>query len=80
MHAWLEAILVRELEALKRELAAYPSDADVWATPPGVSNSGGTLALHLAGNLQHYVGAMLGGSGYVRDRAAEFGRHGVARA
>jgi uncharacterized damage-inducible protein DinB len=80
MHAWLEAVLVRDLEGLKRELAAYPSDTAVWATPRGVTNSAGTLALHLAGNLQHYLGAMLGGSGYLRDRAAEFGRRDAGRA
>ena len=40
----------------------------------------GTLALHLAGNLQHYVGARWGGTGYVRDRDAEFARRDVPRA
>ena len=28
---------------------------------PGLANSGGTLALHLTGNLQHFIGAVLGG-------------------
>ena len=41
--------------------------------------AGGTLALHLAGNIQHYIGARLGGSGYQRDRPAEFARRGVSR-
>jgi hypothetical protein len=39
----------------------------------------GTLALHLAGNLQHYFGAHLGRTGYVRDRPAEFARRDVPR-
>jgi hypothetical protein len=47
---------------------------------PGISNVGGTLVLHLAGNLQHYLGARLGQTGYVRDRAAEFARRDVPRA
>ena len=34
----------------------------------------------MAGNLQHFVGAVLGNSGYRRDRAAEFSRRGVSRA
>jgi uncharacterized damage-inducible protein DinB len=38
------------------------------------------LALHLAGNLQHYIGARLGGTSYVRDRDAEFARRNVPRA
>ena len=33
----------------------------IWALPPGLPNSGSTLALHVAGNLRHYVGAVLGG-------------------
>jgi uncharacterized damage-inducible protein DinB len=30
------------------------------------------LILHLTGNLNHFVGAQLGASGYVRDREREF--------
>jgi uncharacterized damage-inducible protein DinB len=74
------AVLVRDLRALGREIAAYPSDADVWRTAPGVPNSGGTLALHLTGNIQHFIGAVLGGSGYARNRDAEFARRDVPRA
>jgi uncharacterized damage-inducible protein DinB len=73
-------ILDRDLRALRRELEAYPDDRTVWAEPPGFPNSAGTLILHLAGNLQHYVGAVLGGTGYVRDRPAEFARRDVPRA
>lgn len=75
----LTTILTRELKALARELAAYPDDAAVWRSFPGIVNSAGTLALHLAGNIQHYVGAVLGGTGYRRDRAAEFARRDVPR-
>ena len=39
----------------------------------------GTLVLHLAGNLQHYLGARLGQTGYLRDRPAEFARRDVTR-
>jgi len=31
------------------------------------------LVLHLIGNLSYYIGAEIEGSGYVRDRGAEFG-------
>jgi uncharacterized damage-inducible protein DinB len=77
--AFVAAILDRDLRTLAREVEAYPSDADLWATGPGITNVGGTLALHLAGNLQHYVGARLGGTNYTRNRAAEFARRGVPR-
>jgi len=72
-------ILDRDLRALVREVEAYPNERDLWATRPGITNVGGTLVLHLAGNLQHYIGARLGDTGYVRDRAAEFARRDVPR-
>jgi hypothetical protein len=46
---------------------------------PGLPNSAGTLFLHVSGSLQHFFGAVLGGSGYVRDREAEFSKRGVPR-
>lgn len=76
----LSRVLVRDLRTLAAELDAYPDDASVWACPPGIPNSAGTLVLHLAGNLRHFVGARLGGTGYVRDRAAEFAARGLSRA
>ena len=72
-------MLVRELTSLKAELEAYPAEADIWRVVPGISNSAGTLTLHLAGNLQHFVGAVLGGSGYVRNREAEFALRDIPR-
>ena len=75
----IAATISRELRALERELNAYATEEQVWALPPGLPNSGGTLALHAAGNLQHFIGAVLGGSSYVRDRDAEFQRRGVPR-
>jgi uncharacterized damage-inducible protein DinB len=65
-------ILIRELEAMAREVELFPDDDVLWRTVPGVTNSAGNLALHACGNLKHFVGAVLGGTGYVRDRPAEF--------
>ena len=73
-------ILVRELTSLRQEIEAYPSDADLWRVVPGISNPGGTLALHLAGNLQHFVGRILGGTNYVRNRDLEFSARGLSKA
>ena len=72
-------LLLRELETLKREIAAYPDDAGPWTPHPGLPNTAGTLALHCAGNIQHFIGSRLGGTGYVRDRDAEFARRNVPR-
>lgn len=79
LNASLRSLIVRELRAVQRELDLYPDDASVWKAIPGVPNTAGTLALHLAGNLQHFIGAILGRSGYVRDRDAEFARRDVPR-
>lgn len=76
----LRALILRELRATQREIEQYPNDESVWAMPPGVKNSAGNLALHLAGNLQHFVGARIGGIGYVRDREAEFSQRRGTRA
>lgn len=75
----VKLLLVRELSSFKREIEAFPNEADIWAAPPGISNSAGNLALHCAGNLQHFIAAKLGASGYVRDRDSEFSRRNVPR-
>ena len=72
-------LLVRELEGCRREVELFPDDQSVWRTLPGVTNSAGNLTLHLVGNLQHFVGAVLGKTGYVRDRDAEFNRRSGPR-
>lgn len=69
----------RELATVRDQLLAYPDTASIWAMPPGVPNSSGTLALHIAGNLRWFIGAQLGGSGYKRDRDAEFSLRNVDR-
>lgn len=75
----LRRCILRDLDTLADELGAYPDDATVWALPTGAPNSAGTLTLHIAGNLRHFIGATLGGNGYLRDREDEFGRRGTPR-
>ena len=43
-----------------------------WVKPFSFGNSLGHLILHLTGNLSHYIGAQIGGTGYVRNRPLEF--------
>lgn len=64
--------LLRDIDGFLLELDGYPDDASVWAVPAGIGNSTGTLAVHVAGNLRHFVGAGLGDTGYQRDREHEF--------
>lgn len=74
------AIFDRDLRTLARQIEAYADERDLWQVPPGIANSAGTLALHLTGNVQHYLGAVFGGTGYRRDRNREFADRNVSRA
>ncbi len=72
-------IYERDLNKLKDEIGLYSDEADLWKVSEGILNSAGNLCLHLTGNLQHFFGAVLGGTGYARDRDAEFSMKGVSR-
>jgi len=72
-------MLTRELDGIAREIEAFPDDISIWQAAPGVTNAAGNLALHIAGNLQHFVGTLLGNTGYVRDRDREFGQRSGTR-
>src|SRR5580700_3787197 len=61
-----------ELAAKMDELSAPLSDEQFWSNPFAFGNSFGHLVLHLTGNLNYYIGAEIGGTGYVRDRPREF--------
>jgi len=45
---------------------------DIWRKPYPYGNSIGHLVLHLTGNLSHYIGKNVAGTGYVRNRPLEF--------
>lgn len=69
----------RDIAKLESEIKQYPSDESLWTIPEGISNSGGTLCLHLCGNLQHYIGYRLGNSAYQRQRNLEFSTRNVSK-
>lgn len=79
LQASLSALLGRDLQAMRRTIEAYPDDLLPWLPHPSMPNSGGTLALHVTGNLRSYIGAALGGTGYVRDRPREFAARDLPR-
>jgi uncharacterized damage-inducible protein DinB len=56
---------------VERAARALPPD-NLWVKPFSFGNSVGHLLMHLTGSLSHHIGARLAGTGYVRDRAAEF--------
>jgi hypothetical protein len=72
-------IFDRDIAVLEREVALYPDDASLWKAVEGQPTLGGNLALHLAGNLRHFIGAVLGGTGFKRDREAEFASRDLPR-
>ena len=65
-------VLRRELNSFIKEIEMLPEDGYLWKTLPGVTNSIGILANHIIGNLNHFVGSVLGGTDYTRDREKEF--------
>lgn len=72
-------LFTRDLIRLKEEINLYTEEEKIWAVKEGISNSGGNLCLHLCGNLQYFIGAILGDSGYIRNREAEFKLKNIAR-
>lgn len=68
----LKTLFRRDLEQLKRELDLYQHEDRIWYTEKNITNSAGNLCLHLVGNLNTFIGAELGQTGYVRDRPLEF--------
>ena len=75
----LTSIFVRDLNKLKQEIAAYQNEAVIWVADKGIINSAGNLCLHLIGNLNTYIGAGIGKSGYIRNRDVEFSAKGIVK-
>ena len=68
----LTELFTRELDKLIKEVRSYPDDSLLWVVEGEIKNSAGNLCLHLVGNLNHFIGSVLGQTGFVRDRPAEF--------
>ncbi len=73
-------LLNRDIEKLKEEINAYGDENKLWQVSGSVANSAGTLCLHLTGSLNHFIGAVLGKTGFVRDRESEFSLRNVPKA
>lgn len=56
---------------VERFFRSVPKES-LFIKPYPYGNSVGHLVLHLTGNLHHYVGAGIAGTGYKRDREREF--------
>jgi len=75
----LQKIFKRDLEKLKQEIASYRDESNLWKVDKSIPNSAGNLCLHLVGNLNAYIGAEIGKTGYVRNRDLEFSLKNISQ-
>jgi uncharacterized damage-inducible protein DinB len=73
----LKKIFRRDLEKLKQEISLYHDEKNLWVIDKNIANSAGNLCLHLVVNLNTYIGAEIGKSGYIRNRDLEFSQKNV---
>ena len=64
----LTELFIRDLQRVKKEISLYQNESDLWVLDKEIYNSAGNLVLHLCGNLNHFIGATLGNSGYLREK------------
>jgi uncharacterized damage-inducible protein DinB len=64
-------LYTKELDNLFKEISACEEDK-LWKISGDIKNTPGNLCLHLLGNINHNIGALLGKTGYVRKREDEF--------
>tara|TARA_R110000868_G_scaffold334219_2_gene594904 strand:- start:366 stop:818 length:453 start_codon:yes stop_codon:yes gene_type:complete len=72
-------LLLRDLNRLTNEIESYANEADLWKLSGDINNTAGNLCLHLCGNLQHFIGTIIGKTGYIRKRDEEFTLKNVPR-
>ncbi len=75
----LATIYERDLRRLVDEINLFNSEDNLWKTAGNIENSAGNLVLHLNGGLNHFIGATLADTGYVRNREQEFTSRDVPR-
>jgi uncharacterized damage-inducible protein DinB len=75
----LRILFDRDLHKLKTEIQLYNHEAKLWIVENRIANSAGNLCLHLVGNLNAYIGAVLGDTGYIRKREEEFSLKNIPR-
>ena len=75
----LKVLFNRDLEKLKQEIILYENETKIWIIDRDIANSAGNLCLHLVGNLNTYIGAEIGKTGYKRNRELEFSMKNIPR-
>ena len=77
--ATLQALFSKDLIKLRTEIDSYKAEATIWKTEKNIANSAGNLCLHLIGNLNTYIGAVLAKTNYERKRDLEFSLKGISK-
>ena len=75
----LQVLFDRDLKKLKSEIESYTNEINIWKTDKSIANSAGNLCLHIIGNLNWFVGAQFGKTGYIRQRELEFSSKDIPR-
>lgn len=75
----LISLFKRDLNKLKIEIELYKNETNLWLLHKDVTNCAGNLCLHIVGNLNAFIGAELGHTGYIRKRDLEFSLKNVPR-
>jgi uncharacterized damage-inducible protein DinB len=75
----IKRLLQRDLALLSKEIGLYKEEQKMWITAQQIANSAGNLCLHLVGNLNGFIGSVVGGTGYIRERDREFSEKNVPR-
>lgn len=75
----LKLLFDRDLKKLKSEIESYNNEKNIWQVDKSITNSAGTLCLHIIGNLNWFIGAQLGNTGYIRHRELEFSSINIPR-
>lgn len=75
----IKTLISRDLDTLSHELISYKSEENIWVIGKDIANTAGNLTLHVCGNLQHFIGTILGKGSYKRNREYEFSVKHISR-
>ncbi len=76
---YYKQLYINFLNSLIDEISSYKNEDNIWKLSGDINNTPGNLCLHICGNLNHFYGAVIGNTGYIRDRDAEFSEINVSR-
>jgi hypothetical protein len=69
----------RDIRKMIEEVKLFKHETDLWRVQGSIKNSAGNLVLHIIGGTNHFFGATLAKTGYVRNRELEFSKKDTAK-